>query len=96
MIEQRRRRASRPVARPGEPNVLSNAATPNTLSTMGGGPRNAGGGSRDTGGNRAARDPRIDTEPTPRQRSASLSLGTLLVLLFIAITLFRIISELLR
>lgn len=78
------------MARPGEPNVLSNAATPNTLSTMGGGPRNAGGGSRAEG------DPRIDTGPAPRQRSGSLSLGTILVLLFIAITLFRIISELLR
>lgn len=89
MIDQRRR-APRRVARPGEPNVLSNAATPNTLSSMSGGPRNAGGGSR------GERDPRIDTGPAPRQRSGSMSFGTILLLLFLAITAIRIISELLR
>lgn len=89
MIE-RRRREPRRVARPGEPNVLSNAAKPNTLSSMGGRPARADAGSR------AEADPRIDTGPALRPRSGTPSLGTILLLVFLLITAIRVIGELLR
>lgn len=93
-----------PAARPrrvGEPNVLSDAATPNVLSTQTGRPRRLAVRPAPAG-TFAGMGPALQanqawpatTQPMPMSRGVRLpSFGTLLFLGFIAVTAFRLVGE---
>lgn len=81
--------------RVGEPNVLSNAATPNTLSTMISRPANVTTSPRPAPAGQAAGW--LATGATAsRQRVGLPSFGTLIFLVFLAITGVRLIGEFVR
>lgn len=87
-----RRRTS--PGRVGEPNVLSNAATPNTLSAMATGPANVTPSPRTAAPGRAGW---LSTGTTaPRQRVGLPSFGTLIFLAFLAFTGLRLAGEFVR
>jgi hypothetical protein len=80
--------------RVGEPNVLSNAATPNTLSAMATGPANVTPSPRTAAPGQAGW---LSTGTTaPRQRVGLPSFGTLIFLAFLAFTGLRLAGEFVR
>jgi hypothetical protein len=92
-----RRAAMRP-RRVGEPNVLSDAATPNVLSTPVARPL-APAVSRSVAGDQPAAIPQANQgwlatgQPAPASRVRLPSFGTLIFLIFLAITAVRVIGE---
>lgn len=93
MSEDLRRRVRRTVRtqRVGEPNVLSDAATPNTLSSMGGRPASVQVGTREGSAGWLSTGTTVN-----KSRTRFPSIGTLIFLGFLAITGFRLVGEFVR
>jgi len=101
MSEDLRRRVRRTVRtqRVGEPNVLTDAATPNTLASMGGRPASiqVGSGAGPRVGTREGSAGWLATGTTgARPRGRLPSIGTVIFLGFLAVTGFRLFGEFVR